>query len=60
MLAPGVFSGGDRWIEIAARTNDAPDFIALASRQKVTPTPYALFAGSAGSLESGGLLGFRI
>jgi hypothetical protein len=41
----GVFTGADRWLEISARTNsEAGDFRALAPRQAITSTPYAIRA----------------
>ena len=43
----GVFTGNARWLEIAVRTNGATAFTTLAPRQPVTPTPYAILAGSA-------------
>ena len=47
-----VFDGGARWLEIAVRTNGALTFDTLSPRQRVTPTPYAI---TAGSVISGGL-----
>ena len=32
----GVFSGADRWLEIAVRTNGGADFTPLAPRQPIT------------------------
>jgi alpha-tubulin suppressor-like RCC1 family protein len=43
------FSGPNRWLEIAVRTNGAADFTTLAERQPVLPTPYAIHAATAGS-----------
>ncbi len=57
------FPGADRWLEIAVRTNGGGDFTTLISRQPLTPTPYAIHAGSVnaggivGLLPSGGLGG---
>ncbi len=45
-FGPGVFTGTSNWLEIAVRTNGAASFVTLAPRQQVTPTPYALVAGS--------------
>ena len=42
-----VFDGSARWLEIGARTNGAVGFIALNPRQLLTPTPSAIFAGTA-------------
>ncbi|MCC6823360.1 MAG: tail fiber domain-containing protein [Verrucomicrobia subdivision 3 bacterium] len=43
----GVFTGAERWLEVAVRTNGGAPFTALSPRQKLTPTPYAIFAGGA-------------
>jgi hypothetical protein len=43
------FTGANRWLEIAVRTNGAADFTTLAERQPVLPTPYAIHAATAGS-----------
>ena len=38
------FPGADRWLEIAARTNNLGDFVTLLPRQKLASTPYAITA----------------
>jgi hypothetical protein len=44
----GVFTGPDRWLEIGVRSNgQAVAFTILAARQRLTPSPYALFAPNA-------------
>ena len=43
-----VFTGADRWLEIAARTTGGGAFTTLSPRQPLTPTPYALYAQAAG------------
>ncbi|MEI2725492.1 MAG: FG-GAP-like repeat-containing protein [Verrucomicrobiota bacterium] len=43
------FPGSPRWLEIAMRTNGGGVFAMLAPRQRLTATPYAVFAGSAGT-----------
>ncbi len=48
----GVFTGTDRWLDIAVRTNGATAFTTLWPRQPVTPTPYAVYAASAGTAAS--------
>lgn len=50
----GVFNGSDRWLEIGVRTNAGGTFSLLTPRQKMTPTPYALFAPNAGVAASAG------
>jgi hypothetical protein len=46
----GVFTGPNRWLEIAARTNGAASFTTLAPRQQILPTPYAIMANNASNL----------
>jgi trimeric autotransporter adhesin len=46
-FGPGVFNGSNYWLEIGVRTNGAGSFTTLAPRQELTPTPYAIFAGTA-------------
>ncbi len=46
------FPGAARWLDIAVRTNGPAAFIALAPRQPLTPSPYAV---TAGSIVSGGI-----
>jgi hypothetical protein len=45
-----VFTGNALWLEIAVRTNGASSFATLTPRQQLTPTPYAVFAGTASNL----------
>lgn len=48
----GVFDGNRRWLEIGVRPGDQSDpcaYSILSPRQEVTPTPYALYAKTAGS-----------
>jgi len=40
-----VFSGAERWLEIAVRTNGGAEFTSLTPRQRLTATPYAITAG---------------
>jgi trimeric autotransporter adhesin len=44
-----VFDGNGRWLEIGVRTNGAANFTTLSPRQPLTPSPYALYAPSAGT-----------
>jgi hypothetical protein len=57
----GVFTGSNRWVEIAARTNGAASFTTLSPRQPVQPVPYAIMANSAsnllGTLPAGQIVG---
>ena len=50
----GVFNGASRWLEIAVRTNGGGGFATLTPRQALTPSPYALYAPSAGTAKSAG------
>ena len=42
----GVFTGADRWLDLAVRTNGGATFVPLTPRQQVTPAPYAIAAAS--------------
>ena len=44
-----VFNGSNYWLELAVRTNGGAAFTALAPRQPVVPTPYALYSANAGN-----------
>jgi hypothetical protein len=44
------FPGADRWLEIGVRANGNGLFTTLVPRQKLTPTPYAIYAQSAGGV----------
>ncbi len=46
------FSGATRFLEVGARTNGNGTIITLSPRQRFSPTPYAIFAGAAGSFSS--------
>jgi hypothetical protein len=54
----GAFTGADRWLDIAVRTNGAGTFTSLSSRQKITPAPYAILAGNAATLGGQGSSAF--
>jgi hypothetical protein len=41
------FNGSDRWLELAVRTNGSSAYVLLSPRQKLTPTPYSLYAPQA-------------
>jgi hypothetical protein len=45
-----VFTGRGRWLEVAVRTNGGGAFTALAPRQPLLPSPYAVMASSASNL----------
>lgn len=45
----GIFTGGSYWVEVAVRTNGGGSLTTLVPRQLLTPTPYAIYAPSAGA-----------
>jgi hypothetical protein len=51
----GAFSGADRWLEIAVRTNGVGTFTVMLPRHPITSTPYAIRALSAGSVPAGAI-----
>src|SRR2546430_3821302 len=58
-FGPGIFSGADRWLEIAVRTTGSSSaFTSLNPRQPWTPTPYAITASNlSGALPAAQLTG---
>jgi hypothetical protein len=51
---PKPFNGDDRWLEISVRPGDSTgSFTTLNPRQEIMPTPYAIYAETAGSALSG-------
>lgn len=51
-----VFNGAARWLEIGVRPDgSAGDFTTLAPRQAISPTPYAMFAATAGTVPNGAI-----
>src|SRR5205085_9754252 len=56
-----VVHGEVRWLDIGSRTNgNLLDFIPLNPREELTPTPYAMFATTAGSLANNAVTGGQI
>ncbi|HTA29887.1 MAG TPA: tail fiber domain-containing protein [Candidatus Cybelea sp.] len=53
-FGPGIFTGANYWLDLAARTNGTSLFIELSPRQELTPTPYTIFAEGA---NAAGLIG---
>ena len=51
-----VFSGPARWLEVSLRTNGGPVFVALNPRQLLTPSPYAIHAGTASNVVNGSVV----
>jgi hypothetical protein len=46
-FGPGPWNGQTNWLQIGVETNGASPFTPLAPRQKLTPTPYAIYAENA-------------
>ena len=46
-----VFTGTALWLKTEVKTNGAPSYVALAPLTYIAPTPYALYAPSAGTAE---------
>jgi hypothetical protein len=59
-FGPGVFTGTTYWLEIGARTNGSGPFVTLSGRQQLTPSPYAIFAESAGGVANNAITGSSI
>lgn len=50
----GIFTGDARWLQIAVRPSGSTDpHTILTPRQRLTPTPYALYTPTAGSVPDG-------
>jgi hypothetical protein len=49
-FGPGILTGSNYWLEVSVRTNGAIPYLALTPLQKLTPTPYAVFATSSSNL----------
>lgn len=52
----GLFTGPQRWLEIAVRTNGAASFAVLDPRQPVTAVPYATHAATASNVVNGSVV----
>lgn len=46
----GIFTGNTNWLEVDVCTNGLGVYTALSPLQAVTPTPYAIFANTAGNV----------
>lgn len=52
----GIFTGDARWLETEVRqgaSTDPCDFVTLSPRQELTPTPYSIYAETAGAVPGG-------
>ncbi len=45
-FGPAAWNGATNWLQIAVETNKGTTFTSLSPRQRITPTPYAIFAQS--------------
>ncbi len=52
-FGPDIFTGPARWLEITVRANGVGAPSLLSPRTPLLPTPYAIFAGKAGSVGNG-------
>ncbi len=50
-----AFPGGPRWLEISVRPAGVGQFTKMDERVSLLPTPYAIFAATAGSVANGAL-----
>ena len=48
-FGPGLLTGTSYWLEVDVRTNGAGAYTVLSPLQALTPTPYAVFANTAGN-----------
>jgi hypothetical protein len=48
-FGPGAFNGDKRFLEIAVRPAGPGSFTTLATRQELSPTPYAIYAVNSGT-----------
>jgi len=56
-----AFDGNPRWLQVGLRpAGSGNPFTTLAQRQRVAPTPYALFAPSAGSVADGSVTSSKL
>jgi hypothetical protein len=56
-----VFNGAARWLEIGVRPGgSASDFTTLTPRQPISPTPYAMFATTAGTVPNGAITAAKL
>jgi trimeric autotransporter adhesin len=47
---PNVFTGANRWLEVALKTNGAASYTVMSPLQPITPAPYSMFANVASNL----------
>ncbi len=49
----GVFAGNARWLSVDVRATGVGPYFTLSPRQELTPTPYAIYAETAGAASNG-------
>jgi len=54
-LSSAPFTGPARWLQIGVSSNGMGNFTALAPRQPLTPSPYAIYAHTAGTVTNGAI-----
>ena len=54
-FGPAIFDGSPRYLQLEVRTNGGASYTTLTPRQPLTPTPYAIFSGTAGTVLSGAI-----
>jgi len=54
-LGGSPFTGPARWLQISVSTNGAGNFTTLVPRQALTPSPYAIYAPTAGTVTNGAI-----
>jgi hypothetical protein len=54
-LGGSPFTGPARWLQISVSTNGAGSFTTLVPRQALTPSPFAIFAHTAGTVTNGAI-----
>ncbi len=54
-LGSAPFTGPARWLQIRVSTNGAGSFTLLTPRQPLTPSPYAIYANTAGTVTNGAI-----
>src|SRR5579883_479840 len=52
-FGPGAFPGSPRWLEISVRPTGVGQFTKMDARVSLLPTPYAVFATTAGNVANG-------
>jgi len=59
-LDDSPFTGPARWLQISVSTNGAGSFTTLTPRQPLTPSPYAIFASTAGTVTTGAITSAKL